>query len=62
MRDGNVVMLAFGTLLGQICSEGGIPVTDELLGVEECIAEISGTALLHVRIDISQLTGLVSGG
>ena len=60
MGNGNIVVFSFRPFLGKVSCKGGIPVADELRGVEQCIAEVTGTTLLHVGISIGQLARLVS--
>ena len=60
MGNGDVVVFSFRTLLGKIGSEGVIPDADVLGGIEKSVAEVTGTAFLHVRVGIVQLAGLVS--
>ena len=59
MGNSNVVVFTFCPFLGKIGSESMIPDADVLGGIEKGIAEVTGTALLHVWIGIVQLTGLV---
>ena len=41
MRDRDVVMLAFGPLLGEIGGEGRLPMANELGGVEKGVAQVA---------------------
>ena len=59
MGNGDVVVFSFRTLLGKIGGESVIPDADVLGGIEKSVAEVTGTAFLHVLIGIVQLTGLV---
>ena len=48
--DGNIVVLSFGSLLGQVSGKGRIPETDVFRGIEEGVAKVAGAAFLHVRV------------
>ncbi len=47
--DGNIIMLSFSTLLGEICLECRIPETNVLCSIKERISQVSGSPFLHVR-------------
>lgn len=61
MGNGNIVVLALGSLLSEIGGKGCIPNADELGGVEDGIAQVSGASLLHMGIAVCELPGLVGG-
>ena len=61
MRDGDIVVLTFRTLLGKIGGKGWIPMADIFSSIEDGVAELSGTALFHAGIAIIDLSGLVGG-
>ena len=61
MRDGDIVVLTFRTLLGKIGGKGWIPMADIFGSIEDSVAEISGAALFHAGIAIIDPPGLVSG-
>ena len=52
MGDCNIVMLALGSLPGQICRKGWIVDADIFGCVENGIAQISGASFLHVGIAV----------
>lgn len=41
MRDGDVVVLAFGALFGEISGEGRLPVTDKFRCVKKGVSQIT---------------------
>ena len=59
MRDGDIVMLAFGPFPGKVSSKGTVLDADVLSGVEEGIAKVTGAPFLHVGIGIVQFAGLI---
>ena len=61
MGNGDIVMLALGSLAGKVSSKAGVPVANEFGGVEQSVPEIAGTTLLHMSISIVEFAGLVCG-
>ena len=55
MRDCDVIVLALSSLLGEISSEGRLPITDEFGSVEKSISQIARTTLLHVGVGTGSL-------
>lgn len=49
---GNIIMLAFSSLLSKVCGKGRIPIANKLRGVENGIAQVSRAPFLHVGIAI----------
>ena len=41
MGDSDVVVFALVSLLGEISGKGRLPITDEVVGIEESVAEIT---------------------
>ena len=50
MGYSDVVVLALIPLFDEISGKGGFPMADVFCGVEECISQVAGTALFHVRV------------
>ena len=61
MRNGDVVVFTFGTLLMQIIGKCFVPITNIDSGIVKCVAQITGTPFLHVGISVVKFAGLVSG-
>lgn len=59
VRYCNVVLFAFGSLLGKIGCKGRIPKANILGSIKQGISQISETAFLHMRISTCKLYGLV---
>ena len=55
-------MLTLSPFFGKVGSKGRIPEANVLGSIVEGVAQIPGTAFLHVRIAIFKLSGLVGGG
>ena len=61
MRDGDIVMLALGSLLGEVGGKGRLPLANEFCSVEKGVAQITRTTLLHVRVSAGgvEFAGLI---
>ena len=55
MRDGDIVMLAFGPFPGKVSSKGTVPDADVLCSIVECVTKVAGAALFHMSIGVVQL-------
>lgn len=56
MRDGDIVVFAFGALLGKIGCKGWVSMANKFSSVEERIPQTSRAPFLHVRVGGCQLS------
>ena len=59
VRDGDVIVFALSTLLGEVSGERTVPDADVLSSIEECVTKIPRAALLHMSIGVVQFAGLI---
>ena len=57
--DRYIVVLALGSLFGEVCGKSRIPDADVLGGVENGIAKVSGTSFLHEGVTVGKMARLV---
>lgn len=62
VRDCHVVVLALGSLLGEVSMESWVSMANVLGGVVESKTQVSGAPLLHMGVAVVELARLVCRG